>query len=356
MVGMSRTMSTPGVPTGTMIIDEPWYGETSGSVTHMTMRKSATDAFELNHLWPLITYSSPSSTARVANRVGSAPAPGSVIEKQLRSSPRRSGCIHRSCCSSEPPIASSSALPESGALLPKIPGAKRHRPRISCISPSLTWPNPPPPSSGGRCAAHKPCSLICSFIGAVMRSNVGWSMSRVSSGMISSRTKPRIHSSCASKSGSVAKSHAIRPFPRDGPVVDVPVRRRERHRGAGDLYRVAEHRGVEVALRVGGAEVDAAVGDVAPALRPVRGRVGVDELAVVGDPYSPVHLHVAVAEVRVAHEDARRLVHHDVRAAACDAPGVGVGAVARGQVHRDLAVADDLDAVAAGVGLDDLGP
>ena len=55
MVGMSRTMSTPGVSTGTMIIEEPWYGETSGSVTHMTMRKSATEAFELNHLWPLIT-------------------------------------------------------------------------------------------------------------------------------------------------------------------------------------------------------------------------------------------------------------------------------------------------------------
>jgi hypothetical protein len=110
-----------GVPTGTMIIDEPWYGETSGSVTHMTMRKSATDAFELNHLWPLITYSSPSSTARVASSVGSAPAPGSVIEKQLRSSPRSSGCIHRSFCSAEPPIASSSALPESGALLPKTP-------------------------------------------------------------------------------------------------------------------------------------------------------------------------------------------------------------------------------------------
>src|SRR6185437_9859610 len=85
---MSRTTSTPGVSTGTMIIEEPWYGETSGSVTHMTMRKSATDAFELNHLWPLITYSSPSSTARVARSVGSAPAPGSVIEKLLRSSPQ----------------------------------------------------------------------------------------------------------------------------------------------------------------------------------------------------------------------------------------------------------------------------
>jgi hypothetical protein len=89
----------------------------------MTMRKSATEALELNHLWPSITYSSPSSTARVVSSVGSAPAPGSVIEKQLRSSPRSSGCIQRSCCSGDPPMASSSALPESGAWLPKMPGA-----------------------------------------------------------------------------------------------------------------------------------------------------------------------------------------------------------------------------------------
>ncbi len=56
----------------------------------------------------------------MVSSVGSAPAPGSVIEKLLRSSPRSSGCIHRSFCSGEPPMASSSALPESGALLPKI--------------------------------------------------------------------------------------------------------------------------------------------------------------------------------------------------------------------------------------------
>ena len=39
------------------------------------------------------------------------------------------------------------------------PGRRRSGPRISCIRPSLTWPNPPPPSSGGRWAAHRPCAL-----------------------------------------------------------------------------------------------------------------------------------------------------------------------------------------------------
>ena len=47
---------------------------------------------EVNHLWPLITHSSPSSSARVWSVVGSEPATsGSVIEKQLRMSPSSSG-------------------------------------------------------------------------------------------------------------------------------------------------------------------------------------------------------------------------------------------------------------------------
>jgi hypothetical protein len=106
-----------------MIIDVPWYGWTSGFVTAITTRKSATDAFDVNHLWPLITHSSPSRTARVRSSVGSAPAPGSVIENALRSLPSSSGCIQRAFWSSLPPTAMSSALPESGAWLPKIDGA-----------------------------------------------------------------------------------------------------------------------------------------------------------------------------------------------------------------------------------------
>ena len=87
------------------------------------MRMSLIDAFDENHLWPLITHSSPSRTAWVLSSVGSAPAPGSVIEKQLRMVPSSSGCIQRSRCSGVPPTASSSALPLSGALLPKMLGA-----------------------------------------------------------------------------------------------------------------------------------------------------------------------------------------------------------------------------------------
>ena len=69
-----------------------------------------------------MTHSSPSRTAVVDSSVGSAPAPGSVIEKHERYLPSSSGCIQRSFCSSVPPTAISSALPESGALLPKTLG------------------------------------------------------------------------------------------------------------------------------------------------------------------------------------------------------------------------------------------
>jgi hypothetical protein len=57
-------------------------------------------------------------------------------------------------------------LPESGAWLPNANGAIGVLPRISCISPSLTWPKPWPPSSGGRCAAHRPRALTSSCSGA----------------------------------------------------------------------------------------------------------------------------------------------------------------------------------------------
>src|SRR4051812_21191488 len=159
-----------------------------------------------------MTQESPSSTARVCSKVGSLPAvSGSVIENAERRSPASSGCSH--CCfwSSVPASASTSELPESGAALPNANGANGLEPRISCIRPSLTWPKPWPPSSGGRCAAHRPRSRTCSCSGATARTKPSWpsSSNTVSIGQTSSRTRSRIQSSCAWNSGSVEKSHAI---------------------------------------------------------------------------------------------------------------------------------------------------
>ena len=95
-------------------------------VTAITMRKSATEPLVVNHLWPSMIHSSPSRTARVVIMVGSAPAPGSVMENPLRIFPSSRGWSHFSRCSARPefsmPMARSSALPESGALLPKTHG------------------------------------------------------------------------------------------------------------------------------------------------------------------------------------------------------------------------------------------
>ena len=86
-------MFTPGVSAGTISIEARWCGRASGFVTAITIRKSATLPLVENHLWPLITHSSPSRTARVSSSVGSEPAvSGSVIENALRRSPASSGC------------------------------------------------------------------------------------------------------------------------------------------------------------------------------------------------------------------------------------------------------------------------
>ena len=148
----------------------------------------------------------------MASSVGSEPAvSGSVIENAERRSPASSGSSHCSFWSGVPASARISALPESGALLPNTNGAYGDVPRISCISPSLTWPKPCPPSSGGRCAAHSPRSLTASRSGAIARSKPSWpsSSKTVSIGHTSARTKSAIQSSLRWNSGSVEKSHAI---------------------------------------------------------------------------------------------------------------------------------------------------
>src|SRR2546423_1920089 len=97
MVGMLRTRFRPGASLGTMIMDARSYGPASGSVTTIAIRKSATIPFDVNHLWPLMTHSSPSSTALDESKVGSEPAVvGSVIGKTDRSPPSRSGLSHPS--------------------------------------------------------------------------------------------------------------------------------------------------------------------------------------------------------------------------------------------------------------------
>ena len=173
---------------------------------------SATDPFETNHLWPLITHSSPSRTALVAMRVGSAPARnGSVSANALEMSPRRLGRSQRSFCSSVAPWASSSMLPLSGACTPKIVIEYIDRPISSDIRASFICPKPGPPSAGSRNAPHSPWSRTRSWRWCLttFHSSSGSSASTGSSGISSSSMNPRIQSSFSWNSGSVSKSHGI---------------------------------------------------------------------------------------------------------------------------------------------------
>ena len=117
-----------------MIIVIRSLGDTSGSVTAITIPNAAPSAPVENHLSPSITHSSPSRTAVVHSPVGSDPATSrSVIEKNDRASPATSGRSQRSFCSSVAKRCRISPLPASGAWQLKTRWPQRLRP-ISSFS------------------------------------------------------------------------------------------------------------------------------------------------------------------------------------------------------------------------------
>ena len=122
-------ISIPGASAGTMICVARRCGSASGSVTAMTIPNPAPSAPDENHLWPSMTHSSPSRTARVLSPVGSEPdTSGSVIEKNERTSPATSGRSQRSFCSSVPNCHRISPFPASGAWQPNTSWAQVERP------------------------------------------------------------------------------------------------------------------------------------------------------------------------------------------------------------------------------------
>ena len=179
----------------------------------MTMRKSAIEALEENHLWPLMTQPSPSRTARVRSWVGSEPAvSGSVIEKADFRSPASSGCSQRSFCSSVPASARISELPESGAWLPNALGANGRRAQDLVHEAELDLAEALAAELGRQVRGPQPAALdllLQRRVDARRAPADRAAETIVSSGQISSRTKARIQSSCSWNSGSVEKSHAM---------------------------------------------------------------------------------------------------------------------------------------------------
>jgi hypothetical protein len=77
---------------------------------------SGRQAPEMYHLWPLMTYSSPSRSMELQMLVASEEAtPGSVMAKAERISPESRGSSHSFFCSGEPNCSRTSMLPVSGA-------------------------------------------------------------------------------------------------------------------------------------------------------------------------------------------------------------------------------------------------
>src|ERR1700737_95968 len=100
--GTLGRMLAPGVSDGTTNIDILRWAGSSGSVTASKIKNEAKLACEENHFSPLMTHSSPSSSARVTNCVGSEPPCGSVMEQADTISLLSSGCRYFSFNSSEP--------------------------------------------------------------------------------------------------------------------------------------------------------------------------------------------------------------------------------------------------------------
>ena len=132
----------------------------------MTMKKSATEPLVVYHLWPLMTYSSPSRT-RPWSRAGwgpSRPSRARSWRSRCAARPSSSGSSHRSRWSSAPGRLDADGQQLGVARVGRVV-AEDHRAvgglaRGSRASgPACTWPKPMPPELGGRCAAHSPSRL-----------------------------------------------------------------------------------------------------------------------------------------------------------------------------------------------------
>ena len=124
---------------------------------------------EVHHFSPLITYSSPSSTAVAAMLVASDEAtPGSVMPKADLISPFNKGVSHSSFWVSLPYLTKTSMFPVSGAEQLKTSDAIPDRPICSARCEYSKFVNPAPSSLSGRKRFHSPAFFAFSFISSMI--------------------------------------------------------------------------------------------------------------------------------------------------------------------------------------------
>src|SRR5262245_35727302 len=154
-----RLMVTPGVSIGTRIMDCCRCFGADGSVLPMKMAilHRGSPAPDVHHLWPLMTYQSPSRMMRDWILVASEEATsGSVMAKQERILPSSSGVSQRSLCSGLPYRSMVSILPVSGAEQLKTSDAIVERPITSHSGAYSRLVSPAPCSLSGRNRFHRP--------------------------------------------------------------------------------------------------------------------------------------------------------------------------------------------------------
>ncbi len=119
---------------------------------------------EMNHLRPVITYSSPSRSIRVLTlRASEEATSGSVIANADRISPSSSGSSHCACWSGVPNSDSSSMLPVSGAAQFVAIGARFGLRPVSSASGAYCVLVSPAPRSPGRNRFHSPRRRASAF-------------------------------------------------------------------------------------------------------------------------------------------------------------------------------------------------
>src|SRR5262245_36376523 len=159
-------MEMPEESMGIRIIDCRLWTIADGSVWPIKMHilHLGSPAPDVHHLRPLITYSSPRRSMRERIFVASDEATsGSVIAKQERISPAKSGFSQRSCCAGVPYRASTSMFPVSGAEQLKTSGANLDRPMVSHSGAYSQFVISAPYSESGRNRFQSPTDLALAF-------------------------------------------------------------------------------------------------------------------------------------------------------------------------------------------------
>ena len=165
-----RSTFRPGASMGTSTMECCEYFGAAGSVSPMKMTKAqfGWPMPLLHHLRPLMTISSPSTTAVARMLVASLEATsGSVMQKAERIRPSSNGFSQRFFCSSDPYCTSTSMFPVSGALQLKTSGVMSERPMSSARGAYSRFESPAPNSVSGKNRFHSPAALALAFISSI---------------------------------------------------------------------------------------------------------------------------------------------------------------------------------------------